>query len=155
MAHTASQLARPLINEQANKHAQPPNIAPSGLTARFTNGPVTPPATDQHRPRKRGRRQAGRRRQWERGVARGLAEAPRRRALARCEGVAGGRERGTDVRRHGEQMSLCPKLIHSQADSFTNEFYPSRGSCGYALLLSSGNVPVTGALPDLGPWTMG
>eukprot|EP00966_Prymnesium_polylepis_P088895 2057044-Prymnesium_polylepis.1 len=47
-------------------------------------------------------------------------------------------------------MSLCPKLIHSQADSFTVEFYPSRGSCGYALLLSSGNVPVTGALPDLG-----
>ena len=47
-----------------------------------------------------------------------------------------------------EQMSLCPKLIHSQADSFTSEFYPSRGSCGYALLLSSGNVPVTGALPD-------
>jgi len=43
------------------------------------------------------------------------------------------------------------KLIHSQADSFTVEFYPSRGSCGYALLLSSGNVPVTGALPDLGP----
>ena len=49
-----------------------------------------------------------------------------------------------------EQMSLCPKLIHSQADSFTVEFYPSRGVCGYALLLSSGNVPVTGALPDLG-----
>jgi hypothetical protein len=41
-----------------------------------------------------------------------------------------------------------PKLIHSQADSFTSEFYPSRGLCGYALLLSSGNVPVTGALPD-------
>ena len=50
-----------------------------------------------------------------------------------------------------EQMSLCPKLIHSQADSFTSEFYPSRGSCGYALLLSSGNVPVTGALPDPPP----
>ena len=70
-----------------------------------------------------------------------------RRALARCEGVAGGR-RGTDVRRHGEQMSYVPKLIHSQADSFTGEFHPSRGLCGYALLLSSGNVPVTGALPD-------
>ena len=51
---------------------------------------------------------------------------------------------------------LCRlKLIHPQADSFTVEFYPSRGVCGYALLLSSGNVPVTGALPDLGPWTMG
>ena len=47
-----------------------------------------------------------------------------------------------------EQMSYVPKLIHSQADSFTSEFYPSRGLCGYALLLSSGNVPVTGALPD-------
>ena len=55
-----------------------------------------------------------------------------RRALARCEGVAGGR-RGTDVRRHGEQMSYVPKLIHSQADSFTGEFKPGRRFvCGYA-----------------------
>ena len=51
---------------------------------------------------------------------------------------------------HCLKCHFVPKLIHSQADSCTVEFYPSRGSCGYALLLSSGNVPVTGALPDLG-----
>ena len=126
----ASQLARPLINEQANKHAQPPNIAPSGLTARFTNGPVTPPATDQHRPRKRGRRQAGRRRQWERGVAREIAVAPRRRALSLslCVAEVGGgatrhrrpAPRWFDVRKAYQSQScglvppLCSPLGHDQ-----------------------------------------
>jgi len=40
---------------------------------------------------------------------------------------------------HCLKCHYVPKLIHSQADSFTVEFYPSRGSCGYALL----SVPVT------------
>ena len=58
---------------------------------------------------------------------------------------------GPPARRPNHCLNKChyvPKLIHSQADSFTGEFHPSRGLCGYALLLSSGNVPVTGALPD-------
>ena len=58
---------------------------------------------------------------------------------------------GPPATRPNHCLNKChyvPKLIHSQADSFTGEFHPSRGLCGYALLLSSGNVPVTGALPD-------
>jgi len=51
----------------------------------------------------------------------------------------------------GATVNKChyvPKLIHSQADSFTGEFKPRRRFvCGYAPH-SSGNVPVTGTLPD-------
>jgi hypothetical protein len=75
-----------------------------------TNGPRTPPVTGQHRPRKRGRRQAGRRRHWERGVARGLAEAPRRRvlSLSLCvAGVGGGREAQTP----GATVGRCYKSL--------------------------------------------
>ena len=103
--------------------ARSASVAPPGLAACTTNGPVTPPATGQHRPRKRGRRQAGRRRHWERGVARGLAEAPRRRALSLSLCVAGvGGARGTDARRHGgsmlqkltklDPMASCHPFIH-------------------------------------------
>ena len=74
---------------------------------------MTPPATGQHRPRKRGRRQAGRRRHWERGVARGLAEAPRRRALALSLGVAGVGGDEADARRHGG--SMLQRLTKSQS----------------------------------------
>ena len=86
----------------------------------LTNGPTTPSETGQHRPRKRGRHQAGQRRHWERGVARGRAEAPRRRASWRvARALRVGATRHLDARRHGGSVTksrACglaqPSFIH-------------------------------------------
>ena len=86
-----------------------------GLTACTTNGPVTPPATGQHRPRKRGRRQAGLRRTWERGVAREIAVAPRRRALALSLGVAGG---GDEAQTSGATVVRLQKVYQARSYGF-------------------------------------
>ena len=92
----------------------------------LTNGPTTPSETGQHRPRKRGRHQAGQRRHWERGVARGRAEAPRRRASWRvARALRVGATRHLDARRHGGSVTksrscgltqpLCSPLGRDQA----------------------------------------
>jgi hypothetical protein len=86
---------------------------------------VTPPATGQHRPRKRGRRQAGRRRHWERGVARGLAEAPRRRALSLSLCVAS--PGGARHRRPAPRWVDVTKAYQTRSYGFVPPFYSPFG----------------------------